>query len=254
MTHAFLDHRTPIPFVHRGGPTGLPENTIVAFDRAYALGFRYFETDVHATSDGVLVAFHDRSLRRLTGERVPIASLSEADVAQVRIEGEPVPLLDELLSSFPDTRINIDAKTDEAVRPLVQTLLGQRALDRVCLASFSDRRLRWLRAAFGDRACTAAGPREIGRARWAIQRGRPVDLRGIDALQLPAGPARLPLVDRRLIEAAHVQGVPVHVWTVNDADTISRLLHLGVDGIMSDDALVLRSVFHSHGIWPPDTT
>jgi glycerophosphoryl diester phosphodiesterase len=250
--HAFLDHPAPIPFVHRGGPTGLPENTIVAFDRAYQMGFRYFETDVHATTDGVLVAFHDRSLRRLTGERVPIASLSSDEVAMVRVDGEPVPLLEELLSTFPDTRINIDPKDDGAIRPLVHTLRTRGALDRVCLASFSDVRLRWLRAAFGSRACTAAGPREIARARWSSGRGRRLDLPGVDVVQLPPGPTRWPLLDQRLLEAAHEAGIPVHVWTINDPQTMDRLLGLGVDGIMSDDARALRQVFRERGIWQPD--
>ena len=253
MTHAYLDHPTPIPFVHRGGPAGGPENTVVAFERAYALGFRYFETDVHTTKDGVLVAFHDRSLRRLAGDRVPIASLSAEQVTRLRIAGEPVPFLDDLLTSFPDCLFNIDPKSDAAVRPLLQSIREHDVLERVCVASFSDRRLRWLRAALGRRVCTAAGPREILRARWAIHSGQPLHLPGVDVLQLPPGPARLPLVGHRLIDAAHDARIPVHVWTINESDTMERLLGLGVDGIMSDDAALLRRVFVSHGIWSVDT-
>jgi glycerophosphoryl diester phosphodiesterase len=170
--HPFLDHPTPIPFVHRGGPTAAPENTLIAFERAYALGFRYFETDVHATADGYLVAFHDRSLRRLAGDRALISSLTADEVAAVRIDGQPVPRLEELLNCYPDARVNIDPKTDAAVRPLVSLLRERHSVDRVCLASFSDRRLRWLRAALGSAACTAAGPREIAATLWAVRRRR----------------------------------------------------------------------------------
>ncbi|HVQ17848.1 MAG TPA: glycerophosphodiester phosphodiesterase family protein [Actinomycetes bacterium] len=247
--HPFLDQAAPIPFVHRGGPTGLPENTLVAFERAYRLGFRYFETDVHATSDGELVAFHDRSLRRLAGARVAISSLSAAQVADVRIDEEPVPLLVDLLRRFPDARFNIDPKSDAAVRPLAKLLAEEQVLDRVCVASFSDIRLSWMRTAFGDKVCSAAGPRELARARWAVERGRTPDLPRVDVLQLPPGPRLLPLVDQRFVEAAHHAGIPVHVWTVNDPTAMGRLLTMGVDGVMSDDAIVLRSVFEAHGLW-----
>lgn len=251
--HSFLEYPTPIPFVHRGGPTGAPENTLLAFERAYAMGFRYFETDVHATADGVLVAFHDRSLRRLAGDRTAIAGMTATEVAKVRIAGEPVPLLADLLANFPDVRFNIDPKSDAAVRPLVLQLHRTDVLDRVCVGSFSDQRLRWLRTALGRRLCTGAGPRDIARARWAVQRRRALPHRAYDVLQLPRGlTPRLALVDAAMVEAAHAAEVPVHVWTVNDTSEMSRLLDLGVDGLMSDDAVGLRQTFVDHGIWSSD--
>lgn len=251
--HPFLAQSTPIPFVHRGGPTGLPENTLVAFERAYVLGFRYFETDVHATSDGVLVAFHDRSLRRLTGERTAIAHLSADEVSRVRVEGEPVPLLAELMSAFPDVHFNIDPKSDAAVRPLTRQLRHGRERSRVCVGSFSDERLRWLRAALGPTLCTGASPREIAQAKWAVQRRRRLPAHDYNVLQLPVGLPRFPLVDQRMMDTAHDSGVPVHVWTVNEPAEVHRVLTLGVDGVMSDDAVELRRVFVERGLWGADT-
>lgn len=250
--HPFLQNDGPIPFVHRGGPIGATENTVAAFARAFDLGYRYFETDVHATRDGVLVAFHDRTLRRMTGERTAIADLTWEEARRVRVDGESVPLLVELLEAFPDARFNVDPKHDEAARPLVELLRSRRELDRVCLASFSDRRLAYLRVALGPAACTSAGPREVARARVAASARRRVSI-GADVLQVPPGSGPLELVDARFLDAAHAAGLPVHVWTVNDRAEMVRLLDLGVDGLMSDDPHLLREVLVERGEWASDT-
>ncbi|MEO8329449.1 MAG: glycerophosphodiester phosphodiesterase family protein, partial [Candidatus Nanopelagicales bacterium] len=139
--------------------------------------------------------------------------------------------------------------SNATIRPLVDVLLRQKVLGRVCLASFNDARLRWLRLALGRQACTAAGPREIARARWASRRGRRIQLPGVDVLQIPLGPSQLPLLNDRFLQAAHDAELPVHVWTINQREVIERLVGLGVDGIMSDDAETLREVFVSRGIW-----
>jgi glycerophosphoryl diester phosphodiesterase len=249
MVHPFLQHDGPIPFAHRGGPVANPENTLAAFESAYALGYRYFETDVHASADGALVSFHDQSLKRLTGERTRLRTLTEEQLREVRVDGEPVPLLAELLDGFPDVRINIDPKSDEAVRPLVQTLTDLDALDRVCCASFSGARLRFLRAALGPRLCTAASPQEIAAARWEIARGHLPRLPHVDLLQVPIGPRGLRVLTPRLIARCHDAGLPVQVWTVNDRSTMEWLLDSGVDGIMSDDLQLLREVFVERGLW-----
>ena len=167
--HPFLEHDGPIPFVHRGGALEAFENTIAAFEVALSVGFTYFETDVRATADGVLLSFHDATLSRVTDRDGRISELPWDEVAQARVGGrEPIPRLDDLLYGFPGVRFNLDAKDASTLKPLADLLQRDRALlDRVCLASFSDRRLRWLRAALGDRVCTGLGPREIARLRLA---------------------------------------------------------------------------------------
>lgn len=250
--------------VHRGGPRGATaessseavfvENTAAAFRRAHALGFRYFETDVHATRDGVLVANHDASLSRVGGYRVRVADLAVADLDDLPVGGEPLPRLADLLAEFPDARFNIDPKADGAVRPLVDLLASGDLLDRVCVASFSDRRLRWVRAALGRRVCTAAGPRELASATGQAGRGQALEVAGADVLQIPRVLARqLPGIGRRgidLLAAAQRVDMPVHVWTVNDAAEMEQLLERGVDGVMSDDTVLLAEVFGAHG-WAP---
>jgi glycerophosphoryl diester phosphodiesterase len=250
--HPFLEHDGPIPFVHRGGALEAFENTAAAFEVALSAGFTYFETDVRATADGVLLSFHDATLSRVTDRDGRISELPWDEVAQARVAGrEPIPRLDDLLYGFPDVRFNLDAKDAATLRPLAALLQRDRSLlDRVCVASFSDRRLRWLRTALGDRLCTGLGPREIGRLRLAsLGAGGTTLPPSALAAQVPAGPAVLPLVDERFVGAAHARGLVVHVWTVDDAAAMTDLLDLGVDGLMTDRPAVLKSVLERRAQW-----
>jgi glycerophosphoryl diester phosphodiesterase len=254
--HPFLEYDGPLPIVHRGGAADADENTVDAFERAIALGYQYVETDVRATADGVLLAFHDATLDRVTDRSGRVADLPWSEVGQARVaERWPIPRIDELLSTFPEVRFNLDAKHPGVLLPLAALLAshGGGLLDRVCLASFSDRRLTWLRAALGSRLCTALGPREIARLKRAAVFGGALTLPATAlAAQVPAGPRLLPLVDGRLVDTAHRAGVAVHVWTVDDAPTMDRLLDLGVDGLMTDRPRVLLDVLdrRGHGAGP----
>src|SRR5213078_954322 len=106
----------PIAFAHRGGASDHPENTLPAFQHAIDLGYRYLETDVHATADGVVVAFHDTTLDRVTDHIGRIAELPWSVVREARVAGtEPIPLLEDLLAAWPEARINIDPKVDAVV-------------------------------------------------------------------------------------------------------------------------------------------
>jgi glycerophosphoryl diester phosphodiesterase len=68
--------------------------------------------------------------------------------------------------------------------------------------------------------------------------------------QVPTRYGRFPLVDGMFLRAARRLGIAVHVWTIDDAEEMHRLLDLGVDGIMTDRPAVLRAVFEDRGIWP----
>jgi glycerophosphoryl diester phosphodiesterase len=245
----FLDHPLPLAFAHRGGAAGGLENTMTAFARAVEMGYRYVETDVHATRDGRLVAFHDRTLDRVTDVVGAIAELTWEQVGGARIgAGESVPLLADLLGTWPELRLNIDVKSDAAIRPLVETIRRTGALDRVCVGSFSDARLAKVRAGLGPGLCTSLGPRGVLRLRASSLVGRPA-VPPVPCAQVPPRAAALPLVDRRFVDRAHALGMQVHVWTIDDRDEMNRLLDLGVDGIMTDQLATLREVYAARGLW-----
>jgi glycerophosphoryl diester phosphodiesterase len=249
---AFLDAPLPLAFAHRGGAADGDENTVEAFGRAIALGYRYVETDVHATADGVPVVFHDAVLDRLTGIAGRVADLRWADLATVRIGGAgAVPRLDEVLAAWPEVRFNIDVKSDSAAASTVDVLHAAGAADRVLLASFSDARLARLRALAGPRVATSLGRGEVARLRLSSLTGMPLRLPPTAvAAQVPVRHGRLPIVDRRFLARAHRLGLQVHVWTIDDPMEMARLVDLGVDGIMTDRPAVLREVYAARGAWP----
>lgn len=261
---AFLDHPFPLAIAHRGGGAEFPENSMAAFANAVSLGFVYLETDTRVTRDGRLIIFHDDTLDRATDRTGPVAErtwdeLRSARLRDVegRITDERIPLLEELFTSYPNARLNIDAKESRALAPLVELIVRTRSLDRVCLAAFSEERVAKLRTALGPELCTACGPKDVAKVRFArISRlfgrfGRP---RGA-CLQIPIqrrvfGALAVPLADRKFVATAARYGLPVHVWTVNEAAEMTRLLDLGVGGLMTDAPTVLRDVLVARGEFP----
>ena len=245
----FLDHPGPIAFAHRGGAGDWPENTMPAFAGAVALGYRYVETDVHVTTDGVVLAFHDDHLDRVTDRTGEIASLPYATVAEARVDGrEPIPLLEDLLGSFPEARVNIDPKHDGSVEPLIEVLRRCDAIERVCVGSFSDERIRRLRIRLGAGLCTSMGPRAVARLRLDALSGR-VHPTPAGCVQIPEAVRGVTVTNAAVVRAAHRVGLQVHVWTVDDPVAMDRLLDLGVDGIMTDRPAVLKDVLAKRGQW-----
>lgn len=254
--YAFFD----VPFsafAHRGGATYQPnlyrENSLHAFKEAVALGYRYLETDVHATRDGVLLAFHDRVLDRVTDHRGEIADLTYVQVAEARIHGiDPIPTLAELLDQFPDVRFNVDAKSPTAVALLASTIEEYEAHDRVCVASFGIRRLYELRRRLGWRVPSAASALGIAANRfvpwmtWALNTPAPVLQLPVS---LPIGRRRLDVLTPGLLEAAHRAGKKVQIWTVDDSETMESLIDAGVDGIFTDRIDTLKEVLTTRGLW-----
>lgn len=246
----FLQHPGPIAFAHRGGASDAPENTLPAFQMAIDLGYRYLETDVQLTADGVLVAFHDDDLLRTTGREGKISELSWSRVQEALIDGrEPIPLLEDLLGTFPDARINIDCKTDRAVDALVDTIRRTNSLSRVCIGAFSAKRLRRIRSMLGADICTSLGPSEV--AQWLLGSRLPGSLLmpRVPCAQVPTAQSGLAIITQRTVDAAHEAGMDVHVWTIDDPAEMHRLLDLGVDGIMTDRPAVLRDVLVSRNAW-----
>ena len=233
-----------VGFAHRGGTRVAPENTLAAFEHSRSLGYRYLETDVHLSRDGTIVAFHDPDLSRTCGVPIVIADSNWEEISEARVGGEHlVPRLDDLLDAFPDCYFNIDTKSDAVVEPLVDTIRRRRLADRVCIGSFSHRRLTRVRSALGDEVCTSASPLEI--ARWVAGRIPTAP----DCLQVPIAQGPIRIVTERRLRRARAAGKPVHVWTIDDPIEMQRLIDLGVDGIMTDDPTTLKAVVTANDRW-----
>lgn len=249
-------HPAPMAFAHRGfSPEGL-ENTLTAFRAAWDLGFTHLETDVRATNDGALVAFHDERLDRVTDRTGALAELDWSAVAAARIgASERVPLFAELVEELPGAYVNVDVKSAAAVAPLAGLIERMRLHDRVLVTSFSDARRRAVLSRLSLPVASSSGIESAAVMRLL---GAPLPeallrraLRGIGALQVPEHFRGLRVPTPGFVARAHRLGLQVHVWTVNEAADMQRLLDAGVDGLLTDRADVLRSVLQARGAWPP---
>ncbi|SDJ86421.1 glycerophosphodiester phosphodiesterase [Streptomyces indicus] len=249
IRHPYLD-AAPLAFAHRGGAADGLENTEAAFRSAVDSGYRYLETDVHATADGKLVAFHDATLDRVTDTGGRIADLRWADVQKARVGGrEPVPLFEDLLEAFPDARWNVDVKADPALEPLLNLIRRTATWDRICVGSFSEARVARAQRLAGPQLATSLGTSGVLALRLRSL-GMPARLRrSAVAAQVPELQSGIRVVDHRFVRTAHALGLQVHVWTVNDRARMERLLDLGVDGIMTDHTGTLIEVLKERGAW-----
>jgi glycerophosphoryl diester phosphodiesterase len=236
----------PLAIAHRGGAGLAPENTLAAFRRSYDLGVRYLETDVRLSLDGQLIVFHDARLHRVTTASGPVRSRTLTELATLPVfGGDTVPSLPAVIAEFPRACFTLDVKHPSVVRPLARFLTSTGLADRVCVAAPRGHRLRELRALVGPQLCSALSWRDL-----AHLASRPRGSYGEAAFaHIPLRLGRIPVFRDDLVSRAHDAGVRAIVWTVNDPDTMHRLLDHGVDGIITDRPDLLREVLVARGQW-----
>lgn len=252
----FLDAEHPVRLAHRGSRELWPENTWHGFDACIAdLGYRYIETDVQVTKDGVVVVFHDDTLERTTNGVGAVGDwlwedLSHLDAAyRFSPDGEGHPLrgrgvrisrLDATFDRYRDVRFNIDLKARGCEWLVAEVIAKAQRQDSVMVGSFSDRRLGRFRRITKGAVATSAGP-QAAMAMYAASRvGRTVH-RSPKAYQLPFR-MRGASVDTKLVEAVHAADAQIHLWTVNEPEDMARFLSMGVDGIVTDRPDLLNVV------------
>ena len=237
-----------IAWAHRGGAL-LPdnigiENTLRAFRNAVDLGYTYLETDVHASRDGVLYAFHDANLLRMTGRAARISELSSTELDALRVDGrEPLPRIADLLEEFPDCFFSIDVKSDDAVDLAIEQFTQLGVIEQLMIGAFAHRRIVRLRAGMPG-VVSALSRREIA----TMLAGGPVPRR--TCASVPVSSRGVRVITPRFLARAKRRSVPVYAWTIDAAAEMTRLLDAGVDGIMADQIDDLRDVLVARGQWP----
>ena len=246
----------PIVVAHRGGAGECPENTAEAFLTMVERGFRYLETDARATLDGVAVLSHDATLDRTAGVGGKVRGYTWRELARVRgREGRPAAMrVDEAFEKYPDAVFNIDAKSDDVAAPLARAIREAGAQSRVCVASFSERRLRRLRGELPGAASSlgigaiarivAASRTRKGAARRRLLKGLPE----AQVAQVPLSFRGVPVLTKRFVASAHEAGIAVHAWTIDDVDVAARLLDMGVDGIITDVPTAMYEGLRERGL------
>jgi glycerophosphoryl diester phosphodiesterase len=242
-----------------------PENTLVAFAAAIEAGAERLELDVHATADGHVIVLHDQTVDRTTDgtgavQELSLAALQALDAGArfqaadgrfpFRNRGVRVPTLAEVLAAYPGVPLNIEIK--QAAPPIETAVLAvldrHAAREQTLLAAEDAAIMARIRAAAPE-MLTSFSAAEVADFVFRVREGRLGDYRppGV-ALQVPPAYAGIPIVTPETVAAAHALGVEVHVWTINAAAEMERLLDLGVDGIMTDFPALGVAVLRRRGL------
>jgi glycerophosphoryl diester phosphodiesterase len=250
----------PLMIAHRGGSGLAPENTLAAFvSAATTWGADMMELDVHATADGHCVVIHDPTVERTTDGSGAVAHMSFAQIAELdagyrftrdgaatfpfRGKGVRVPSIVEVLEALPEMRFTIEVKHASAQRPLFDAIERFGAAHRVVAAGMYNR----VRTLFARHRGAVSASTEQVRTFITAHRLR-LDrfiAAPFDVVQLPETHNGDRVVTPRLVRALHRRGIPLHVWTVNDAADMERLLDWRIDGIVTDRPDTLGRVLHT---------
>ncbi|MBT5663309.1 MAG: glycerophosphodiester phosphodiesterase [Alphaproteobacteria bacterium] len=244
----FLEEKF-LAFAHRGGNEFAPENSFRAFKSAVDIGYKYLETDVHLTKDGFLIAFHDDTLDRVTDKSGLIRDLTLSEIKKAKIAGtDEIPLLSELLNSFTDCFFNIDCKVDETVQPLINLINNKDFINRVCIGSFSQKRINFIRKSLGKDVKTSMGPAEVILSKFLSYTSLGYNFKS-SYTSIPIRRYGINLLEERNIKYLKSNNQKVIAWTINDEDQMKMLINIGIDGIMTDNLTLLKKVLIEENLW-----
>jgi glycerophosphoryl diester phosphodiesterase len=241
----------PIAIAHRGGDASGPEkrNTMAAFQAAFKLGYKYAETDVILAASGELVLIHGSHdwLQAALKRDITRQTLQKMTLEQIRTifkpGGEQVPLLEEVLVSFPGMKFILDLKTDETTEPLAKLVKRLKAERQVCAAGFSYKRtLRFVKALGSTQASTGLtvgrGLRFRNMNMFMLKSGR---LSGVEAILMHHS-----LVSQPMLGLVHRRGFKAVIWTANSRLSIKHAVRSGADGIISDRITLLKQTLEAN--------
>ncbi|QPK94405.1 glycerophosphodiester phosphodiesterase [Actinomyces sp. zg-332] len=243
---------------HRGGCNEAIENSWVALEHAHSLGYKYFETDVRATKDNVVVIYHDDTLERVNNHTGRVEDMTWEELSQISYsDGSQIVRLEDALKKYSDLHFNIDLKNDRVVQPMIDLLSEMPEVeDRILIASFSSTRLRRIRKAFNGRIKTSLSMAEVIKMKLASTLtisprlfGVPYPRQGVVAVQVPVKFGFIKVVTKRFISACHRRGMAVQVWVVDDPSEMEYLIDLGVDGLFTDSPSVAKQLLIDKGLW-----
>lgn len=233
--HSFLKSKFQ-GFVHRGDASNYVENTLEAFKSAKSLGYNYIETDLRETKDGKVITFHDKNLKRITGSNVTINRSNLSDIRMRRLpKNESIPTLDELLEELPDSFFNMDLKVPNMEEKVLKKIKSHNALDRICIGSFNSNTIRKINI-LEPKLITSMGLTQVILYKFFNIKNNS------KLIQVPISWNGIKVVTKKFINKLHNDQLKIHVWTINRETEMQRLIDMGVDGIMTDNAIGLMKI------------
>jgi glycerophosphoryl diester phosphodiesterase len=244
-------HRPPLIIAHAGGEGLGPANSLLAMQRSMAAGADLLDADLWMTSDGVIVAHHDRNLASGTDGSGNIDEHTWADLQTLDLrsawKGDPIaqPVriasLDEILSAFPDVTFSLEIKqaTPSMAKPLCDLLASHHAIDRVHLSAKDDT----VRAETQVDCAGSTMVHTIYRDIAAMRQAHQADSTWCAPAPIGQPPFADNLLDAANIDWAHERGMAIYTWTVDDAETLRRLADAGVDAVYTRRPDIAHTVF-----------
>lgn len=263
--YPFFDSDRPMVIAHQGGEGLRPSNTLIAFENAVALGVDVLEMDVHGTADGALVLIHDDTVDRTTDGTGRVLDFTLAELQQLdagdywtpddgatypyRGQGVRIPTLEEVVTAFPQMKVNIEIKQVEPsiAVPLCKLLRHYDMADRALVASFHPMAMDEFRAACPEVATSMVEdeirPFYVLNLAFLGRLYRPPGA----AFQVPEYSGDRLVLSPRFVRGAHANNVAVHPWTIDDPADMARFLDMGVDGIITDRPDLMLEVLTARG-------
>ena len=241
----YLNYDGLAVMAHRGGSLEAPENTLESFKYALEIGSDIIETDIQLSSDGIPYIFHDDDLKRIPGIEKNFNELLASEIDELNIFGDhKIPTLEETLKQFPNTKFQIDFKTDEVVDPAIEIINKLPHIKKnLCVASFSSQRLQKIKSKLSD-VTYSMGPHEVLKLllkSFGIYRG---EISG-DCLQIPIYRYGIKIVTQRFVDFCKRENIKISVWTINSIEEMDYLIGLDVDGIITDKPKALINLLAS---------
>ena len=241
----YLNYDGLAVMAHRGGSLEAPEITIESFKYALEIGSDIIETDIQVSSDGIPYIFHDENLKRIPGIEKNFNELLAAEIDELNIfDDYKIPTLEETLKQFPNTKFQIDFKTDEVVDPAIEIINKLPHIKKnLCVASFSSQRLQKIKSKLSD-VTYSMGPHEVLKLllkSFGIYKG---EISG-DCLQIPIYRYGIKIVTQRFVDFCKRENIKISVWTINSIEEMDYLIGLDVDGIITDKPKALINLLAS---------
>lgn len=213
---------------------------MLAFDKARDAGADGIELDVRLDGDGNVVVFHDSSLQRLTGQQGTIEQASASARKELRVGGEPIALLAEVLNVY-DFEIDVEIKVNKAgreaalVEATAKVIKDSGRSDQILVSSFDPLALVQFHQHLPDVALGYIFGKDQAlplRRGWA----------GIAVGASLVHPQHT-LCTEKSVAAWQRAGTPINVWTVDSRAELLRVAALGVDGVFANDPAHALAVF-----------
>lgn len=268
---SFFAHTRPLVIAHQGGELLAPSNTMTAFKNAANMGVDVLETDIHITKDGHLVTIHDPSVDRTTNGKGNVANLTLAEIQELdagyhfkdlegnysfRGKGVYIPTVEEMFQAFGGMKIEIEIKDDnpperieEISSKLWDLITKYQMEEKILIGSFDQEILKTFKKYSKGRIATIAGRQEV--KSFVIFHKfflRNLYVPKVDAFQIPVEDSGFDLTDPKLIDGAHRLGMEIHYWTIDDSETMEKLIDAGVDGILTNRPDLLLKLMEEKGL------